>query len=113
MAWFTKKPSTAAPGSEAAPSGAEQGASRAKALWAKCEECDEIIYKQELEKNLNVCPVCDHHMPWTARARLAGLLDEGSFEEFDQNLEPQDPLGFTDAKKYRDRLKTTRKNISE
>jgi acetyl-CoA carboxylase carboxyl transferase subunit beta len=113
MAWFTKKPATAAPGTEGAPEGAEAGASRAKALWAKCEECDEIIYKQELEKNLNVCPVCDHHMPWTARSRLAGLLDEGTFEEFDQKLEPQDPLGFSDAKKYRDRLKSTRKATSE
>jgi acetyl-CoA carboxylase carboxyl transferase subunit beta len=82
-------------------------------LWAKCESCDEIIYRQELEKNWMVCPHCEHHHPWTARSRLAGLLDPDSFEEFDKELEPQDPLGFADSKKYKDRLKSTRKNLGE
>ena len=107
MAWFSKKPRIATtPEPVEAPS-------RMQGLWAKCENCDEIIYRQELEKNLNVCPHCDHHLPWPARARLASLLDPESFEEFDKELEPQDPLGFTDSKKYKDRLKSTRKALGE
>ena len=107
MAWFSKKPRIAtAPEPVEAPS-------RMQGLWAKCESCDEIIYRQELEKNLNVCPHCEHHLPWTARARLAGLLDPDSFEEFDKELEPQDPLTFTDTKKYKDRLRSTRKVLGE
>ncbi|HEX5746391.1 MAG TPA: acetyl-CoA carboxylase, carboxyltransferase subunit beta [Archangium sp.] len=107
MAWFSKKPRIAtAPEPIEAPS-------RMQGLWAKCESCDEIIYRQELEKNLNVCPHCEHHLPWTARARLTSLLDPDSFEEFDKELEPQDPLGFTDSKKYKDRLRSTRKALGE
>ncbi|HYO55080.1 acetyl-CoA carboxylase, carboxyltransferase subunit beta [Archangium sp.] len=107
MAWFSKKPRIAtAPEPVEAPS-------RMQGLWAKCENCDEIIYRQELEKNLNVCPHCDHHLPWPARTRLASLLDPDSFEEFDKELEPQDPLGFTDSKKYKDRLRSTRKALGE
>ena len=107
MAWFSKKPRIAtAPEPVEAPS-------RMQGLWAKCESCDEIIYRQELEKNLNVCPHCEHHLPWAARARLASLLDPDSFEEFDKELEPQDPLTFTDTKKYKDRLRSTRKALGE
>src|SRR3954466_3887045 len=107
MAWFSKKPRIA----PQAPEADRDQPSRMEGLWAKCEECDEIIYRQELEKNLNVCLACGHHMPWPARARLAGLLDPNSFEEFDGGLEPLDPLGFSDSKKYRDRLKSTRKAL--
>ncbi|HZH74890.1 MAG TPA: acetyl-CoA carboxylase, carboxyltransferase subunit beta [Archangium sp.] len=107
MAWFSKKPRIAtAPEPVEAPS-------RMQGLWAKCENCDEIIYRQELEKNLNVCPHCDHHLPWPARARIEALLDPNTFEEFDKELEPQDPLGFSDTKKYKDRLKSTRKALDE
>ena len=107
MAWFSKKPRIATtPEPVEAPS-------RMEGKWAKCESCDEIIYRQELEKNWNVCPHCEHHHPWPARARLAALLDPESFEEFDKDLEPQDPLGFSDSKKYKDRLKSTRKNLGE
>jgi acetyl-CoA carboxylase carboxyl transferase subunit beta len=107
MAWFSKKPRIATtPEPVEAPS-------RMQGLWAKCESCDEIIYRQELEKNLNVCPHCDHHLPWPARARIEALLDPNSFEEFDKELEPQDPLGFSDTKKYKDRLKSTRKALGE
>ena len=109
MAWFSKKPRIA---TRQEPAEAEQP-SRMQGLWAKCESCDEIIYRQELEKNWMVCPHCEHHHPWTARARLAGLLDPDSFEEFDKELEPLDPIGFSDSKKYKDRLKSTRKNLGE
>lgn len=106
MAWFAKKPRIAA-------AATSDRASRMEGLWAKCEECDEIIYRQDLEKNLNVCPACGHHMPWPARDRLLSLLDGDSFQEFDTGLEPLDPLGFSDSKKYKDRLRTTRKALGE
>ncbi|CAM4474809.1 acetyl-CoA carboxylase, carboxyltransferase subunit beta [Corallococcus exiguus] len=109
MAWFSKKPRIAVDAEKAA----EPQPSRMQGLWAKCEQCDEIIYRQELEKNWMVCMHCEHHHAWTARARLAATLDPDSFEEFDKELEPQDPLGFTDSKKYKDRLKSTRKNLEE
>ena len=109
-AWFQKKPRIA-PADPAF--GDAKASSRMEGLWVKCEACDEILYRGDLEKVFNVCPACAHHMPWPARARLAALLDEGSFEEFDQGLEPGDPLGFSDSKKYRDRLKGTRKKLGE
>ena len=108
-AWFSKKPRITSTGPE--PESAK--ASRMRGLWAKCEVCDEIVYRQDLEKNLNVCPLCGHHLAWPARARLAALLDPDSFEEFDKGLDPQDPLGFTDSKKYKDRLKATCKALGE
>jgi len=110
-AWFSKKPriTTQAQGPETE----RDQPSRMQGLWAKCEECDEIIYRQEIEKNLNVCPACGHHMAWPARLRLKELLDPGSFEEMDQALEPQDPLGFSDSKRYKDRLRSTRKSLGE
>src|SRR3954464_9551890 len=109
-AWFSKKPRIARQGR-----GEEERnePSRMQGLWAKCEECSEIIYRQEIEKNLNVCPACGHHMPWPARERIKALLDPGTFEEMDQGLEPQDPLSFTDSKRYRDRLRSTRKSLGE
>jgi acetyl-CoA carboxylase carboxyl transferase subunit beta len=110
MAWFSKKEQPRIARSE------EDGErpSRMQGLWAKCEACAEIIYRQEIEKNLNVCPNCGHHMPCSARTRLQAVLDaDPGFEEFDKGLEPQDPLGFSDSKKYRDRLKSTRKLVGE
>ena len=109
MAWFSKKPRITTSG----PEEARNIPSRMEGLWAKCDECEEILYRQELEKNSNVCPVCGHHMSWPARVRLAATLDPGSFEEFDKELEPQDPLSFVDSKKYRDRLKSMRKALGE
>ncbi|MFZ5470864.1 MAG: acetyl-CoA carboxylase, carboxyltransferase subunit beta [Myxococcota bacterium] len=108
MTWFAKKPRIST-----VPEPEEKAPSRMEGLWAKCEECDEILYRAELEKNLNVCPACGQHLPWPARARLAGLLDPDSFEEFDTGLEPLDPLGFSDSKKYKDRLRSTKKSLSE
>ena len=110
--WFSKKPRITPVKPEEVDS-LRQQPSRMQGLWAKCEECDEIIYRAEIEKNLNVCPLCGHHMPWPARARLQALLDEGTFEEADRELEPTDPLGFTDSKRYRDRLRVTRRALNE
>ena len=113
-AWFSKKPRIAPNATQDAERAAEpKPPSRMQGLWIKCDACDEILYRQEIEKNLNVCPNCTHHMAWPARSRLAGLLDPGTFEEFDQHLEPQDPLGFSDSKKYKDRLKVSRRTLNE
>ena len=109
MAWFSKKPRVA----QVDPEGDDKQPSRMQGLWSKCEECDEIVYRQELEKNLNVCPSCGYHMQWPARARLEAVMDEGSFREADRQLLPQDPLGFVDSRKYRDRLKATAKSVGE
>jgi len=111
-AWFSKKPRIA-PAEPRDVDALRQQPSRMQGLWAKCEGCNEIVYRQEIERNWNVCPLCGHHMPWPARARLEALLDPGSFEELDQALEPQDPLGFTDSKKYKDRLRQTRRALGE
>jgi acetyl-CoA carboxylase carboxyl transferase subunit beta len=83
--WFSKKPRIAPVNPDEVDT-LRQQPSRMQGLWAKCEECDEIIYRAEIEKNLNVCPHCGHHMPWPARARLQSLLDEGTFEEADRDL---------------------------
>ncbi len=79
---------------------------RMEGLWIKCEEgCGEIVFKSDVEKNLEVCPKCDFHFPIQARKRLELLLDPGSFKELDRGLASTDPLTFTDTKKYKDRLK--------
>jgi acetyl-CoA carboxylase carboxyl transferase subunit beta len=74
-------------------------------LWVKCENCRQIIWKKDLEENLNVCPKCDKHFRIDARTRLAQLLDEGQYETFDGNLSSTDPLKFVDLKPYSSRLK--------
>jgi len=109
-AWFSKKPKIL----QSDPNEADlDRSSRMEGLWVKCDDCGEILYRADLEKVLNVCPNCSHHMALPARARLASVLDVGTFEELDAGLEPQDPLGFSDSKKYKDRLKSTKKNVGE
>jgi len=65
-------------------------------LWTKCPSCGEILFKKELEKNLQVCPKCNHHYRLGAMERLAITVDEGSFEEFATELRSQNPLDFPD-----------------
>jgi acetyl-CoA carboxylase carboxyl transferase subunit beta len=74
-------------------------------LWVKCEGCRQIIWKRDLEANLNVCPKCGKHFRINARARLAQLLDDNKYEMFDTNLASNDPLKFVDLKAYSSRLK--------
>jgi acetyl-CoA carboxylase carboxyl transferase subunit beta len=74
------------------------------ALWSKCNVCQEIIYKKELERNLNVCPKCSYHFPIQAQKRLAIVADDGSFKELDRELVPVDLIAFRDLKRYSDRL---------
>lgn len=82
-------------------------------VWMKCPECDEQLYRKEVERNLGVCPKCNHHMRIGARMRLDYFLDPGSQEEIAANLEPQDPLRFRDSKRYRDRLVQAQKKTGE
>jgi acetyl-CoA carboxylase carboxyl transferase subunit beta len=76
-------------------------------LWIKCDVCGEIIYKQEVERNLDVCPKCNYHFRISAARRIELLVDDGTFVEADAGVEPVDPLGFKDLKRYGDRLKAT------
>jgi acetyl-CoA carboxylase carboxyl transferase subunit beta len=77
---------------------------RTEGLWVKCESCRQIIWKKDIEDNLNVCPKCDKHFRIDARTRLAQLLDESHYEMFDSNLRSTDPLKFVDLKAYSVRL---------
>ena len=74
-------------------------------LWIKCPSCSEIIYKKELERNLEVCPKCNYHFRLKALRRIEIIFDEGSFKELFHDIKPTDILNFTDTKKYKDRLK--------
>lgn len=74
-------------------------------LWIKCPSCSEIIYKKELERNLEVCPKCNYHFRIEAEKRIKMIFDEGSFQELFDDIKPQDLLNFVDTKKYKERLK--------
>ncbi len=73
-------------------------------LWQRCPGCQATIFRKEAERRLGVCPECDYHWYVSARDRIAQVLDDGTFEEWDAHLEPLDPLGFCDKKPYKDRL---------
>ncbi len=73
-------------------------------LWQRCPGCHNSIYRKEAEKRLNVCPECDFHFYVSAAERIVQVLDEGTFEEWDGDLSPADPLNFEDKRKYRDKL---------
>ena len=96
MTWFKRE------SSELDPSGEKRV--RTEGLWEKCEGCRQIIWKKDLDANLNVCPKCDRHFRLDARSRLAILLDNSEWEETETNLSSTDPLHFADVKRYKDRL---------
>ena len=81
-------------------------------LWEKCDRCGAVLYRPELEENLEVCPKCGHHMPIRARARLMSLFD-GPAIEIAAELGPTDVLKFKDQKKYSDRIKAAQKSTGE
>ncbi|MBI4483810.1 MAG: acetyl-CoA carboxylase carboxyltransferase subunit beta [Acidobacteria bacterium] len=89
----------------------EEKTVRTEGLFFKCDNCRQIIWKKELESNLNVCPKCDFHFKIGARHRLELLFDEGQYQEFDPNLTSTDPLNFFDRKSYRQRLEETQKAV--
>lgn len=72
-------------------------------LWCKCDSCQSVLYKTDLESNVHVCPKCDHHQRLTGRARLDSFLDEAGRQEIGANVRSLDPLKFKDSKKYKDR----------
>jgi acetyl-CoA carboxylase carboxyl transferase subunit beta len=82
-------------------------------LWIKCPSCDTVLYKTDLEQNLNVCPKCSHHHRIGARARLNGLLDAEGRYEIGQEVIPVDALKFKDSRKYTERLKEALENTGE
>ncbi|MFL0808871.1 MAG: acetyl-CoA carboxylase, carboxyltransferase subunit beta [Agarilytica sp.] len=82
-------------------------------VWKKCTKCASVLYRPELEKNLDVCPKCDHHMRIGARRRLDIFLDKDEREELATDVLPIDRLKFKDVKKYKDRLTTAQKNTGE
>jgi acetyl-CoA carboxylase carboxyl transferase subunit beta len=101
MAWFKKeRPGGTAP--EAPP----KKVKIPEGLWVKCDNCKEIIYRKEVDKNFKVCPKCDYHFRISASERLPYLVDEGSFLEVEDGLSPRDFLNFKD---YKDKLKNSRK----
>jgi acetyl-CoA carboxylase carboxyl transferase subunit beta len=82
-------------------------------LWTKCPSCNAILYNTELERNLSVCPKCEHHMRISARTRLAMFLDETGRVEIGKNIKPVDPLKFKDTKKYKERIVQAQKQTKE
>jgi acetyl-CoA carboxylase carboxyl transferase subunit beta len=94
MAWFKRK-------SDEDP----RSAKVSDGLWVKCNNCREIVYRKELERNARVCPKCDYHFSISVEERIRMVLDEGSFTEQDRHIAPVDPLQFKDTVRYKDRLK--------
>ena len=82
-------------------------------LWTKCTECNAVLYRAELERNVDVCPKCEHHMRIGARRRLEAFLDEEPRVELGTELTPVDALKFKDSKKYKDRISIAQKNTDE
>jgi len=82
-------------------------------VWIKCPTCDAQLYRNELERSVQVCPKCDYHMRIGARKRLEFFLDPDSQEELSSQLEPEDPLKFRDSKRYRDRIVQAQKKTGE
>lgn len=107
MSWFKKL----------LPSRIRTGASNKKGvpegIWSKCDQCNSVLYRTELERNLDVCPKCDHHMRISARKRLDYFLDGSIGEEIGADVGPEDKLKFKDLKKYKDRLAAAQKETGE
>jgi acetyl-CoA carboxylase carboxyl transferase subunit beta len=109
MNWFTKLLPTRirTEGSTTARKSVPEG------LWRKCDSCSAVLYRADLERNLDVCPKCDHHMRIGARQRLNDFLDPEERVEIGDNLKPVDALKFRDLKKYKDRLVQAQKSTDE
>ncbi|MGF1776589.1 acetyl-CoA carboxylase, carboxyltransferase subunit beta [Vibrio nomapromontoriensis] len=88
-------------------------ASIPEGIWTKCTSCEQVLYHAELERNLEVCPKCDHHMRMRSRRRLETFLDKDNRIELGTEFEPQDKLKFKDSKRYKERISTAQKNSGE
>jgi acetyl-CoA carboxylase carboxyl transferase subunit beta len=82
-------------------------------VWSKCTSCNAVLYKIELDRQMSVCPKCDHHMRISARKRIDGFLDQGERVELGEEFEAQDILKFKDSKRYKDRLSAAKKSTGE
>ena len=110
MSWLDKiKPSFVSNSNDSN----DQRSSVPEGLWRKCVRCDAVLYRPELERNLDVCPKCNHHMRIGARKRLDIFLDESPRIELAADVEPIDRLKFRDTKKYKDRLSQAQKITGE
>jgi acetyl-CoA carboxylase carboxyl transferase subunit beta len=83
---------------------------KTEGVWGKCESCRQIIWKKDLEENMNVCPKCEKHFRIDARTRLAQLIDDNQYVVFDDDIASTDPLKFVDLKPYSSRLKQAQKD---
>jgi len=92
---------------------AEKKGSVPEGLWTKCNSCNAVLYRAELERNHDVCPKCHHHMRMNARRRLENFLDDEPREEIAENIKPVDILKFKDSVKYKDRILSAQKNTDE
>lgn len=92
---------------------ANQKSTVPEGLWTGCTGCGAVLFRAELERSLDVCPKCDHHMRISARRRLKVFLDENGRQEIGENLEPVDALKFKDSKKYKDRITQAQKATNE
>lgn len=93
--------------------GSVQKRNMPEGLWSKCDACQTVLYKTDLETNLEVCPKCDHHNRISARERIGFLLDAENQVEIGGNVEPVDSLKFKDSKRYVDRMKDAQKAVKE
>lgn len=93
--------------------GSSNKASIPEGLWTKCNACEQVLYHAELERNLEVCPKCGHHMRMSSRRRLETFLDENNRVELASELEPQDKLKFKDSKRYKERISIAQKSSGE
>jgi acetyl-CoA carboxylase carboxyl transferase subunit beta len=82
-------------------------------VWSKCSSCNAVLYKVELDRQISVCPKCDHHMRISARKRIDSFLDTDNRLELGEEFEAQDILKFKDSKRYKDRLSAARKATGE
>jgi acetyl-CoA carboxylase carboxyl transferase subunit beta len=94
---------TQQPGDSTAASTRKEGIP--EGLWMRCPECGDMLFRKVVSEALHVCPQCQYHFRIAARTRIEQLVDTGSFEEMFTDVEPADPLKFTDRKAYKDRLK--------
>jgi acetyl-CoA carboxylase carboxyl transferase subunit beta len=108
MAWFSKQKKVKA--KESTPDAPPPPPAKGEGVWHKCSGCENVVARAELEREWNVCGSCGQHEALPIRRRFDLVLDPGSFEELDVDLTPQDPLGFVDSKKYRERLRGTYKS---
>lgn len=107
LSWFEKLMPTSIRTDSSTKRGVPEG------LWTKCTSCSAVLYRAELERNLDVCPKCNHHMRVFGRRRLEIFLDDSPTEEIGANLTPFDKYKFKDSKKYKDRLLQAQKNTGE